>query len=794
MSEKNVSVRFAAQGGDKVKAELRGIGMAGKDAMQDLARSSGPAEAGLDQISATARRAQESLESLGQRAALGAASMRNPLQKQIASITGAFDSGQRADKTLFADHLRELDNLRAAYNPLYAEIRKYTSAVNDLRAAEAAGAISTEEAAAAKARLRTASLSAIDGIKGISAANKEAARAAEEAAAAEARQARQLDDLRARYNPVYAATRQYKASLADLNNLKAAGVITSTEYSQALEREADRMRLAVQAQSAYAQATQQASRASRGATLRMQQLGFQINDIGVSLAGGMNPLLVMAQQGTQIAQIYGAGNGGVGGALRDLGFMARTVAQRFWPIALAVGAATAAVAEMTSSINETSDVTVTMGDTAKAVFQVIGRYIYDFIEPAVGKISEWFDTAWDAVVSGVKWTGNALINGTQIAVDGIATAVGTIPDIFLAAFNSAVSHVLTKMHDMVWYVAQAVNGIAGQMNEVFGTDFSTNAMGGIVDTLSEASGSYARTAGDARGRIAGAWRDFARDAESQWNEDPMGDFYNAVRDQAIQNARDREAEEKKKSRGGRSEKDEVADLIAELKNQLAVLRETDPIKKQMLEYSERLADATAAERAEVEGLVISLDNARHGWEAVSRSLAEYAEEAKRIGDDIGDALVGAFNSAEQAIGEFVKTGKMSFSDLVTSLIADLAQLAARKFLLGPLAAGLDTALGGIGGGAGFFQNFAKGFNSYDGGGWTGDAPRVGGLDGKGGFLAMMHPRERVYDEAKGQGAPATIAAPVININGVRDVESFRRSRAQIAADLGRGLSMGRRTT
>lgn len=38
--------------------------------------------------------------------------------------------------------------------------------------------------------------------------------------------------------------------------------------------------------------------------------------------------------------------------------------------------------------------------------------------------------------------------------------------------------------------------------------------------------------------------------------------------------------------------------------------------------------------------------------------------------------------------------------------------------------------------------------SFDGGGYTGSGPRVGGLDGKGGFLAMLHPRETIIDHTR----------------------------------------------
>jgi hypothetical protein len=50
----------------------------------------------------------------------------------------------------------------------------------------------------------------------------------------------------------------------------------------------------------------------------------------------------------------------------------------------------------------------------------------------------------------------------------------------------------------------------------------------------------------------------------------------------------------------------------------------------------------------------------------------------------------------------------------------------------------------------------NGVLTYAGGGYTGNAPRSGGLDGQGGFMAMLHPRETVVDHMKtssGNGAP-----------------------------------------
>lgn len=46
--------------------------------------------------------------------------------------------------------------------------------------------------------------------------------------------------------------------------------------------------------------------------------------------------------------------------------------------------------------------------------------------------------------------------------------------------------------------------------------------------------------------------------------------------------------------------------------------------------------------------------------------------------------------------------------------------------------------------------------SFDGGGYTGNGSRSGGLDGKGGFWAMMHPQETVIDHTKSGGKGVSV--------------------------------------
>ena len=115
------------------------------------------------------------------------------------------------------------------------------------------------------------------------------------------------------------------------------------------------------------------------------------------------------------------------------------------------------------------------------------------------------------------------------------------------------------------------------------------------------------------------------------------------------------------------------------------------------------------------------------------------------------AFENGFKGAEDALVDFVQTGKLNFKDLVNSLIADLARIQIREKLLNPLMAMLPNLFGG---------NSNVDVESGMGGGFTGMGARAGGIDGKGGFPAILHPNETVIDHTKGQSRPA----PNINFN------------------------------
>ncbi len=214
--------------------------------------------------------------------------------------------------------------------------------------------------------------------------------------------------------------------------------------------------------------------------------------------------------------------------------------------------------------------------------------------------------------------------------------------------------------------------------------------------------------------------------------------------------------------------------------------------------------AGAAGKAAGDATAAGADAAKSGWAAVTAALSDYASKARDIGADVGQALVGAFQSAEDAVGEFVKTGKLNFGDLVSSILADLAKLAVRKSVLGPIADMLSGALGSIGGifapvlhSGGMVGNTASGrmipalafagAPRMHSGGWAGLRPdEVPAILQKG--ERVLSRRELAAQAGVQAGGGQNIA---VTINA-RDAQSFRQSRVQVASDIARAVAFGGR--
>lgn len=101
--------------------------------------------------------------------------------------------------------------------------------------------------------------------------------------------------------------------------------------------------------------------------------------------------------------------------------------------------------------------------------------------------------------------------------------------------------------------------------------------------------------------------------------------------------------------------------------------------------------------------------------------------------------------------------------LVNTYSGATQALAAYPPPLGPIMAGLTVA-------SGLAQVAQIRAQSFEGGGFTGTGSRSGGEDGKGGFMAMLHPNESVIDHTKGQGLGGVTVINNIEASGGGDIE------------------------
>lgn len=151
-----------------------------------------------------------------------------------------------------------------------------------------------------------------------------------------------------------------------------------------------------------------------------------------------------------------------------------------------------------------------------------------------------------------------------------------------------------------------------------------------------------------------------------------------------------------------------------------------------------------------------------------------ADAAQGLHNDVKNALAAAFRDSKDPIRAF---GDALGNQIFVSVTNSLADALAKK-ILG------DTFVKGIGSIFGL---------SFAGGGYTGDGSRSGGLDGMGGFMAMMHPRETVIDHTRPSsndggsgGVTIQINATVGDIASKSDVVAGMRATAnQIVSKLAR---------
>lgn len=687
----------------------------------------------------------------------------------------------------------------------------------------------------------------------------------------------EMERLRQKHDPLYAASKRYETQLEELNRAQTLGIRIVGGYEARLEQlNAEYARMSTATQVGVGQlglmtrSTGGLSAALGRSAPVIQQASYQVQDFAVQVASGTDVSRAFAQQAPQLVSALGP------------------VGSRFAAVAGLIGVAIAVGVPLIAMLVSTGEEAKSLDEQLEDLEGAVDSY-RNAVEAASAPTSELEERFGTATAAARE----LLLVEREIArVDALERMRSTLTSIaeqygtFQASTGDA-EWVTSPIEETFARVRETLTGLSREdvpevvavlrrLSEASGPDEAVEASRALLDLLTSTLGPFenmseeartlyrnVRQAGEDAATLQGAAEGAggalaAAAAEARRIADALDRAVGAAADLAAQSVTDlqraqinyefrddpiararalaaaefdaRTAFDGAMPDGARRQMEQ--DREAALNNAEAVARlveETREWRSQQRDAGRaarrdaRAEDQFAREMAEqIEAAQAQLDLVGRSTEAIAELTArqELLNDARRRGLDLdsvvgenGETLIEQIDRQAAAIGRLaLQTEQASerssfFSDIQTDLkeglldaitegenfedtlgnVAKALERAAYQALLfgeGPLAnlfggglfGGVGSLFGGGGpfggsagkggGGSGGILSFLAGLFSFDGGGYTGDGPRSGGLDGKGGFLALMHPRERVEDLTRPGGSGAAGAAPASGMTSV----------------------------
>lgn len=586
------------------------------------------------------------------------------MQQYAAAMTSVTNYHTAAGSS--ADALAtDLNKLAAAYDPLVIAANKRTQAIYaEMDALQQSIALAKEEVRARQAQDQFNGLYA-PGLSSSSSARDSASvfaeefaaqdriqREMEETAAAERQLIATRQQMRAQYDPLYAAQLRYEKQLEQI--------------SKALEMQAIDEQLAARARTAaeasFKQQTQEVARGTAGMgrfSMAVGQGGLQMQDLAVQVMGGTNAFVALGQQLPQFLGIFGTG-GAIAGAVIAVGALAANM--------LTLSDNTAAAArrqrELLGDFNKWTDAVDTAIDRHDAFAKVLERV--KKIQEDLPELSRQSAESLKAETANIMAAARARVLEAEARVVARQTAL----ELEKGAANDTMSGTNTSILDQVKNVEVARKRLTGMRIEL---DLLRAAAGEFagergLGLLNDGLNGTGKAASVAEGELEKA-KKRAQDALSQL----QGAVANS--DRILANAIQRQREGQQVTEGVRNvwerwadEQDRLNGLLrtgainmdtfnrAMLEN--PAYKAQDDLYAQMVDTFERnLADKTR----EIEVKLVAQFNAQLETDDITVGLRKAESEIDRLGrwaaQSVGYVLTsiaeGDWDSVSRAMDDFM---------------------------------------------------------------------------------------------------------------------------------------------
>lgn len=293
-------------------------------------------------------------------------------------------------------------------------------------------------------------------------------------------------------------------------------------------------------------------------------------------------------------------------------------------------------------------------------------------------------------------------------------------------------------------------------------------------------------------------------AVAERNADVVADFHSANKAEIDQMAFETALIGKKASEQEKLNRLRMVDL--RLQQALATAARNDPDGTSYGATAEALYAQADRQREAINKSVDERLEAERRWgTGAKRAMDEYVDHATNAAEQASTLFTNAFRSMEDALVDFVKTGKLDFRSLADSIISDLIRIQIRQSMAqaigssgGGIFGAISGALGGLFGGGsssgGLINGNASLANGYGGSGLGLKLPSldVGTDYVPHDMVAMIHKGERIIPASENVGGGASmnfyntynLGSNVSRAEVQQQVEQGNaRLRADIAKDL-----------
>ena len=480
----------------------------------------------------------------------------------------------------------------------------------------------------------------------------------------------------------------------------------------------------------------------------IQQAGMQMSDFAVQVGGGQDALLAFTQQVPQFVQGFGA----LGGVLAAFITIAGTLALI-----------------MVRTGKSLADITPIAGVLESELLAVVEafRWMKETIIDAINVAVNNLDRLLGALTAITAFLVTKWVAGWFLATGAVNALIGAFVLLRRVLILSGIGALLVLIGAIGWQMVKLVEATGG-----WGA--ALNALGSLADKVWSGITDTAVAMGkrlraqwlDIKaafigmiGEMAKAWATFVEKVADAVN---LFDVFRGGEGLIMDPS------------GVREWADSFDTSVAKIRRTTSALREdadalTDGAWKPMRKELQTLLDMMNAvdkdgKRIDVRDWFGGGDDSGKGGgggggKKAKDALTELQERMKSLGDTIKTSVGGAMTD----IVKRTKTVAEAFRDMATDIIAQLFDILVVQRLVGSF----DASTGTGSGITGFLTKAMGGLLSFAGGGHTGNGSRSGGMDGKGGFLAMVHPKEKIIDETRGGSSSGVVISQAFDFSGAQ---------------------------